>query len=200
VRAHQDASNQLRDLASSARISELEQTRLALEQELDGVLKSWAIHGCARLLLERTLKRHEQEHQPAVLARAGERFAKVTEGRYTRLLPSVADETGREAIRVVSSSGAEMDATYLSRGSVEQLYLCLRLGLAETFAERAEALPIILDDVLVNFDPGRAASVAEVLAETAERHQVLLLTCHPHLEELVCSAAPETQVVQLERI
>jgi uncharacterized protein YhaN len=54
--------------------------------------------------------------------------------------------------------------------------------------------------VLVNFDPGRAASVAEVLAETAERHQVLLLTCHPHLEELVCSAAPETQVVQLERI
>jgi uncharacterized protein YhaN len=93
-----------------------------------------------------------------------------------------------------------MDATYLSRGSVEQLYLCLRLGLAETFAERAEALPIILDDVLVNFDPGRAASVAEVLAETAERHQVLLLTCHPHLEELVCSAAPETQVVQLERI
>ena len=200
VRAHQDASNQLRDLASSARISELEQTRLALEQELDGVLKSWAILGCARLLLERTLKRHEQEHQPAVLARAGERFAKVTEGRYTRLLPSVADETGREAIRVVSSSGAEMDATYLSRGSVEQLYLCLRLGLAETFSERAAALPIILDDVLVNFDPGRAASVAEVLAETAERHQVLLLTCHPHLEELVCSAAPETQVVQLERI
>ena len=57
----------------------------------------------------------------------------------------------------------------LSRGSIEQLYLCLRIGLAETFAERAEALPIIFDDVLVNFDPARAASVAEVLAETAER-------------------------------
>jgi uncharacterized protein YhaN len=151
-------------------------------------------------LLERTLKRHEQEHQPAVLARAGDRFAKVTGGRYTRLLPSLGDEGAREAIRVLSTVGAEIDASSLSRGSVEQLYLCLRLGLAETFAERSEALPLILDDVLVNFDPGRAVSVAEALAETAEHHQVLFLTCHPHLEQLVRTVAPEAQVVRLERI
>jgi uncharacterized protein YhaN len=201
VRAHQDASNELRDLAGSARVAELEQQRLALEQELGECLKSWAVLGCAKLLLERTLRRHEQERQPAVLARAGERFAKVTEGRYTCLLPSVGDEAGgRDAIRVVSSSGAEMDASGLSRGSLEQLYLCLRLGLAETFAERAEALPLILDDVLVNFDPGRAASVAEALADTADRHQVLFFTCHPHLVKLVRQVAPDAQVVELERI
>jgi len=200
LRAHQDASNELRDIAGSARVAELEQTRLALEQELDGVLRSWAILGCARLLLERTLKRHELEHQPAVLARAGDRFAKVTKGRYTRLLPSLGDEGGRETIRVLSSAGAEIDAGDLSRGSVEQLYLCLRLGLAETFAERSEPLPLILDDVLVNFDPGRAVQVAEALAETAEHAQVLFMTCHPHLEELVLSVEPHAQLVRLERI
>jgi uncharacterized protein YhaN len=200
LRAHQDASNQLRGLAGSARIAELEQQRLALEQELGDVLRSWAVLGCARLLLERTLRRHEQERQPAVLARAGERFAKVTEGRYTCLLPSVNDEGGRDSLRVVSSSGAEMDAAGLSRGTIEQLYLCLRLGLAETFAERAEPLPMILDDVLVNFDPARAASMAEALADTAERHQVLFLTCHPHLVELVRRVAPQAQVVHLDRI
>jgi uncharacterized protein YhaN len=75
----------------------------------------------------------------------------------------------------------------------------LRIGLAETFAERAEALPLILDDVLVNFDPERAASIAEVLAETAERHQVLFFTCHPHLGELVQRVAPQAQLVRLER-
>lgn len=200
LRAHQDASNQLRGIAGSARIAELEQQRLALEQELGDVLKSWAVLGCARLLLERTLRRHEQERQPAVLARAGERFAKVTEGRYTCLLPTVGDEASRDSLRVVSSSGAEMDAASLSRGTVEQLYLCLRLGLAETFAERAEPLPMILDDVLVNFDPARAASMAEALAYTAERHQVLFLTCHPHLVELVRRVAPQAQVVHLDRI
>jgi uncharacterized protein YhaN len=200
VRTHQDASNALRDVAGSARVAELEQTLLALEQDLEEVLRSWAILGCARLLLERTLRRHEQEHQPVVLARAGDRFAKVTDGRYTRLLPSVGDESARETIRVLSSSGAEIDAGNLSRGSVEQLYLCLRLGLAETFAERSEALPLILDDVLVNFDPGRAVAVAKVLAETAEHHQVLFMTCHPHLSELVSSVAPRAQIVQLDRI
>jgi len=200
VRAHQDASNELRDLAGSTRIAELEQQRLALEQELDDVLRSWAVLGCARLLLERTLRRHEQERQPAVLARAGERFAKVTEGRYTCLLPTVGEEASRDFISVLSSSGNEIDATQLSRGTVEQLYLCLRLGLAETFAERAEALPLILDDVLVNFDPSRAASVAEALADTAQHHQVLFLTCHPHLEQLMRQVTPETQVVELERI
>jgi len=152
------------------------------------------------LLLERTLRRHEQERQPAVLARAGERFAKVTEGRYTCLLPSIGDDGSRDAIRVVSSSGAEIDASSLSRGSVEQLYLCLRLGLAETFAERAASLPLILDDVLVNFDPSRAASVAEALADTAEHHQVLFLTCHPHLVQLMRNVAPRAQVIELERI
>ncbi|MGD0943837.1 MAG: AAA family ATPase [Acidimicrobiales bacterium] len=199
VRAHQDSSNQLRTLAGSAQIAQLEQTQLSLEEELDEVLQSWALLGCARLLLERTLRRHEQERQPAVLARAGERFTKVTEGRYVQLLPSVADEGGGEAIRVVSASGAELEASALSRGSIEQLYLCLRIGLAETFAERAEALPLILDDVLVNFDPERAASIAEVLAETAERHQVLFFTCHPHLGELVQRVAPQAQLVRLER-
>jgi len=123
----------------------------------------------------------------------------VTEGRYVQLLPSVGDDTGGDAIRVVSSAGSELDATSLSRGSLEQLYLCLRIGLAETFAERAQALPIILDDVLVNFDPARAASIAEVLAETAERHQVLFFTCHPHLGELVHSVAPQAQLVAMER-
>ncbi|MGD1010945.1 MAG: AAA family ATPase [Acidimicrobiales bacterium] len=200
VRAHQDAASSLRAVVTSARVAELEQARLALEHDLDEVLETWAVLGCARLLLERTLKQHEQEHQPAVLARAGERFARVTHGRYTRLLPSVSDEGSREAIRVLSESGSEIAASDLSRGAVEQLYLCLRLGLAETFADRAVSLPIILDDVLVNFDPERAVPVAEALLETAERHQVLFLTCHPHLEELVSSVAPGTQVVRLNRI
>ena len=200
VRSHQDASNEMRELAGSAQIVVLEQQKLSLEHELEDVLRSWALIGCARLLLERTLRRHEQERQPAVLARAGEQFTKVTEGRYVQLLPSVGENTNGESIRVVSASGAELEASTLSRGSVEQLYLCLRIALAETFAERAVALPLILDDVLVNFDPARAASVAELLAETAERRQVLFFTCHPHLRELVARLAPQAQVVQLERI
>jgi uncharacterized protein YhaN len=200
VRGHQDVLRDLAEIAGSDEIAEIELARSALEEELEGALREWTLLGCARLLLERTLRRHEQERQPAVLARAGERFSKVTDGRYVKLLPSLGDEGPAQSIRVVSASGSEMEAASLSRGTLEQLYLCLRLGLAETFAERAVPLPLLLDDVLVNFDAARAAAVVGALAETADSHQVLLFTCHPHLVELVVGVVPETQVIELARL
>ena len=44
----------------------------------------------------------------------------------------------------------------LSRGTGEQLYLALRFGLIEEFAGQAEPLPVVMDDILVNFDVERA--------------------------------------------
>ena len=43
----------------------------------------------------------------------------------------------------------------LSRGTAEQLYLALRFGLIEEFARHAEPLPVVMDDILVNFDEAR---------------------------------------------
>jgi len=101
----------------------------------------------------------------------------------------------------VSSGGQRLDAGLLSRGTVEQLYLCLRLALAESYAERAVALPIVLDDVLVNFDPRRSAAMAGVIAEVAARHQVIAFTCHPHAADLLrqaaVSAASPARLVEL---
>ena len=48
----------------------------------------------------------------------------------------------------------------LSRGTREQLYLAVRLGLIEEFAQRGTSLPLVLDEILVNFDPERMAAVA----------------------------------------
>ncbi|MGA8679077.1 MAG: hypothetical protein WB592_01260, partial [Acidimicrobiales bacterium] len=128
---------------------------------------------------------------------------RVTGGRYVGLLADAGID-GRQTIRVLSTTGEAIDATSLSRGTIEQLYLCLRLGLADSFAERSVSLPIVLDDVLVNFDPERATTVAAELAETARSHQVVFLTCHPHLAETVLRAAGQSQVesqlIQLGRL
>jgi uncharacterized protein YhaN len=193
----------MRRLATSARIADLEQRYVALEVELDAALHQYLVLGTARGLLQRTLAQHERERQPAVVANAAAHFERVTAGRYVGLLAD-AGVDGRQTIRALSSSGEVIDAHRLSRGTVEQLYLCLRLGLAESFAERSVSLPIVLDDVLVNFDPERAAAVASELASSAETHQILLLTCHPHLAELVMRAsghlAQPAQLIQLGRL
>ena len=127
----------------------------------------------------------------------------MTAGRYVGLLPSAGPD-GHQTIRAVQANGSTIEATDLSRGTLEQLYLCLRLGLADSFAERAVSLPVFLDDVLVNFDPARARAVATELAQAAARHQIIFFTCHPHLAELALKASSEgpvtSQLVELSRL
>ena len=63
--------------------------------------------------------------------------------------------------------------------------MAIRLALVEEFGKRTEPLPLIMDDCLVNFDPKRAAAVAELLAERSSDGQCLLFTCHPETAELM---------------
>ncbi len=68
----------------------------------------------------------------------------------------------------------------LSRGTAEQLCLALRFGLVERFVETSgEPLPIVMDDILVNFDDDRAARAARSIEALAGTCQVIYFTCHP---------------------
>jgi uncharacterized protein YhaN len=191
------AARDLADLETSGEIAALEVETASLTGELHGVLREWLALGVARDLLRETVERYERERQPAVIAKASELFATVTNGRYEKIIAREDERgTGRTVI-ALSSSGALVDAASLSRGTAEQLYLCLRLGLASIHAERSVALPFVLDDVLVNFDPDRALAVARVIADTAASHQVIVFTCHPHVVEAITSAAPGCRVVEI---
>jgi uncharacterized protein YhaN len=200
VRQHQSLAEAMERLATSSRIAELEGRQGALEVELDRALRQYLVLGTARALLQRTLARHERDRQPAVIANAAAHFERVTAGRYTGLLAGAGSD-GKRTVRVLSNTGEAIDAADLSRGTVEQLYLCLRLGLADSFAQRSVSLPIVLDDVLVNFDPHRARAVADELVAAVRTHQLVFLTCHPHLAELMLRAAAdsstESQLIEL---
>ena len=65
-------------------------------------------------------------------------------------------------------------AQWRSDGTVDQLYLALRLAVAEELTKDA---PLVLDDAFVRFDDTRLKAAMEVLRETAETKQVILFTC-----------------------
>jgi uncharacterized protein YhaN len=71
--------------------------------------------------------------------------------------------------------------------------------LAPPFAARAAALPLVLDDVLVNFDPERSAAMARAIGQVAREHQVIVFTCHPHVVSTFAASSPELKVLELER-
>lgn len=77
------------------------------------------------------------------------------------------------------------------------MYLSIRLGLARQFGKRAAVLPLIMDDVLVNFDEGRARAMAMELLRFASDNQVLLFTCHTPTRDLFVELEPGTQVIDL---
>ena len=103
----------------------------------------------------------------------------------------------RQTVAVTGSDGAVRQPEELSRGTREQLYLALRFGLVREFGEHAEKLPVVVDDVLVNFDPERARRAAEAFVELSETNQVLVFTCHPATVELFQRAAPQATIIEL---
>ena len=65
-------------------------------------------------------------------------------------------------------------ALWRSEGTMDQLYLALRLAVAE---ELTPETPLVLDDALVRFDDVRHAAAMEILKEEAEQKQIILFTC-----------------------
>ncbi len=193
VRRHQDLRTSAQRIAST---SDVAKKALAVEvyrEELAEATAEWARVATARALIEATLDRFERKHQPKVVERAAELFDHVTAGRYPKLLSI------EGALKILSRGGDQIDVVDLSTGTVQQLYLCLRFALAEEFSARGARLPLVMDDVLVNFDPQRAANVAAVISDVATRHQVLLLTCHPAMRDLMAKTSPDARVVELQQ-
>jgi DNA repair exonuclease SbcCD ATPase subunit len=198
VREHQDQARQIDAIAVSDHIARVEIERTRLAAELRSELADWLILTLARTLVAGTLENYERDRQPAVVERAADLFGEVTSGRYVRLVPrGTPGGSKAKTMDVVDSAGRTVDISCLSRGTVEQLYLCLRLALAAVFAEQSVALPFLMDDVLVNLDPERAEAMAAVLARISLHHQLLFFTCHPHVVEMLARSASGARIVEL---
>jgi hypothetical protein len=124
---------------------------------------------------------YEQHRQPETLQEASGYLDRLTQGRYRRVWTPL----GEHALRVDDAEGHSLPVEVLSRGTREQLFLSLRLALVSSYARRGAPLPLVLDDVLVNFDSERAKAAAGVLRDfAATGHQLLVLTCHEHILKL----------------
>ena len=73
----------------------------------------------------------------------------------------------------------------MSEGTRDQLYLALRLAALDMHLARAHALPFVTDDLFINFDDQRSKAGLEALAALSQRTQVLFLTHHDHILDLV---------------
>ncbi len=186
--------SELSRLHDDTTASQARAERAALVSELDAAAAEWGSLTVARQLLRRVRERYEQERQPAVIQHASEFFRTITGGRYERLFQPLGEST----LTVVDHDGSQKTPEELSRGTREQLYLALRFGAVTEATRHTERLPVIVDEVLVNFDPDRALRAAEGFAQLAQETQVIVFTCHPWVAEVFQEAQPNLQTISLD--
>ena len=138
------------------RIGRLTDTYAALERALNA--------------LEEATSELQRRFAPRIAKEAQRIFSLLTAGRYDRLTLSqdLSVNAGTKEETVLRS------AMWRSEGTVDQLYLALRLAVAKELTPDA---PMVLDDALVRFDDVRHAAAMELLREEAQNKQIILFTC-----------------------
>ncbi|MBT3287647.1 MAG: AAA family ATPase [Victivallales bacterium] len=176
----------LKLLAGSDEIARLRQEQETVRAEIDSLAIEWARATVARRLLEEAKRTFERERQPQVLQEASAFFRLLTCERYEGVFSPL--DGGRELHALLPDQEFRTPEE-LSRGTVEQLYLALRFGFLTDSAHKGTALPVVMDEILVNFDPERAAAAARAIGKLAESHQILFFTCHPSTADMLQAEA-----------
>lgn len=154
-------------LVLKSRLGALEEEHRRVESEMEALTTA---------LDEMALANEEMqsEFSPALARSTAAVLSRLTGGAHSELT------LDRELKALVRCDGEPLlhESAFLSRGTVDQLYLALRLALCDMLLGGDAPCPIVLDDALINFDDVRMTYALDLLRDIANRRQVILFTCH----------------------
>ncbi|GAA4440399.1 AAA family ATPase [Bremerella cremea] len=186
------------------RLSEVDQTSRAvmaqgkieaLQAELSDCLDRLGPLLIAKEMLDRAMAAFREESSGQLLALISELIEQMTEGRYTQVEHDPDQEGG---LILSGPNDLRRKPSELSTGTREQLYLAIRLAYIRHYCEQAEPLPVLMDDILVNFDDSRQLATLRVLMNFDPRIQIIMLTCHEPLVSKVQSLEESIRVTRMD--
>ncbi len=148
------------------------------DKNIENLEDTYAALSIAQQTLADAANALQRRFAPRISQRAQKIFSDLTGSRYDRLLleQDLSVSVGAQGEDTLHKS------LWRSDGTVDQMYLALRLAVAQ---ELAPAAPMILDDALVRFDDTRLQSAMKILKDVAEEKQVILFTCQTRERELL---------------
>jgi len=160
-------------------------------EEVRALSERYAQLRLAASLLRREIAQYRERHRGPVLEKAAEWFRHLTVNMFSGLDVDY-DDAGQPLLQCVRSDShnTRLGVPALSTGTRDQLFLALRLASIEHLGTQRELMPLILDDILVQFDDGRSRAALRALAQFASNTQVIFFTHHEHLCELAKEVVP----------
>ena len=167
------------------------------ERAIKDSYNEWLEYAFAREVLERAKKHYEETSQPQIVQIASAFFNKITDNAWQGIKVSLEDRS----VNVLDENGKLLQAEMLSQGAKEQLYLSLRLAHIKNRSLTKRPLPILMDDILVNFDEKRVKNTTEVLKLMVQEtqgmqntQQILFYTCHERTAQILQNSIPNTKI------
>ena len=157
-----------------------------IKSELKNAIKIWAAKKVAHHAISQALEKFQHNHQPEVINNAAKYFYRLVgdserniEQNFTDKDKELLIKPSRVANQNYYAKNHMIDVTQLSRGAKEQLFLAMRLALIEKYQNEGYDMPIIMDDILVNFDEDRRNNAIKLLIEFAKEKQlqIIFMSC-----------------------
>ncbi len=187
-----ETQQEMKTIAGDRRLLEIKTELSVLDRQLELTAEHWRTLGITSAMLNRVCEVYETERQPETLREASVFLKQLTDGKYRRVWTPL----GKNALRVENDKGQDLPIEVLSRGTREAVFIALRLSLAAAYSRRGVMLPLVLDDVLVNFDAERARLAAKVLRDFSQLgHQTVFFTCHEHIMRMFHEIDVEVRVL-----
>ena len=183
------------ELSQAVHLRDFDELKLQYEQvrtREEESARDYARLLLAKRMLESAIAAWESKSQPEVYRQASRLLSLMTDGRWVKV-----SMTAEGSLQVTDSVKTTHDPLHLSLGTCQQLYLALRIALLIEADNVGRAVPILADDILVNFDSIRRRGAAQALVELSRVRQVVLFTCHEEIVEALRETDPTLNEVEL---
>ncbi|MDR0899865.1 MAG: AAA family ATPase [Lactobacillaceae bacterium] len=164
-----DLAVEIKSVAKNDSLLYLNQELESLKAEIDQKLVQFYSYRFTNLWIQQTLASITKDKMPIILEESAAIFSELTGGFYTNV--GFKDEQ----IVLLHQNGQTFTLEQLSKGAAEQLYIAVRLALAESMSD-INNFPIIIDDGFVNFDATRKRAMLDILQQISKVYQVIYFT------------------------
>ncbi len=144
----------------------------------------------AKAFLARAYEKMKNTVTPKFTENLSKNINEITDGIYTNVM--VQDDNG---LVVELENGNYVEANRLSVGTIDQLYLSLRLSMTEDLSK--ENMPIILDEAFAYYDTQRLENILKYLAETYADRQIIIFTCTEREKDILTQFKIPYHFIQL---
>lgn len=161
------------------------------QEKLNQLAREWAVLKTAKEMLAETKRNYRDKYLHKVIELTSAYFQDLTGNAYKKVYAP----TDNRLFQVEANDETRYTVNELSQGTVDQLYVSLRMAIGEIMSDK-HRLPFIIDDAFVHFDTIRTKRMMEIVKMIAKRQQVIIFTC----KKDVIDSAMNMKVIHLEEI